>query len=108
MWLHIVIFLLYFVSLTFKTWTTIAYVETKDVNDGSSYTEDLNSIKRYYIFNLVTNVLLAADLVFIGYIFIKMSHPTPTYREVDKGERMSLLMMMSDSKKDKQALLFAR
>ena len=52
-------------------------------------------------------MLLAADLVFIGYIFIKMSHPTPTYREVEKGERASLLMMMSGTKKETRNLLFA-
>ena len=87
MWLHILIFLLFFISLSLKTFTTISYVETKNDSDDSSYTEDLNSIKRYFIFNLITNVLLAADLVFIGYIFIKMSHPTPTYKEVKRGQR---------------------
>lgn len=87
MWLHILIFLLFFISLSLKTFTTISYVETKNDSDDSSYTEDLNSIKRYFIFNLITNVLLAADLVFIGYIFIKMSHPTPTYKEVERGQR---------------------
>jgi hypothetical protein len=87
MWLHILIFLLFFVSLSLKTFTTISYVETKNDSDDLSYTEDLNSIERYFIFNLITNVLLAADLVFIGYIFIKMSHPTPTYKEIQRGQR---------------------